>query len=300
VSRPLADALAKLHAAGATLSGSVFTAAQREALEEFSRRTGAIRRLPRGRGVVYEMLRPEAVALELRRLRPGAVDAVDPALPLRAQNLARDRNTKRGRHTHEHAYALLKAIGSDCRWHSQTRGTLELGALCRLTGAAALEIAAEDDWHTDQPLWLVENQALFSRTDWLPEAAPGSLLYYTGTLSDLHLAWLAGRPRAPQIYYFADYDGAGLLNYVKLQQASRAPVEFWLMPGWRELLRRYGSAELWRRTRQQAEGAVARVPSEQWPQTVRELLAALRTEGVALEHEGVWLARREAAASHCR
>ena len=60
-----------------------------------------------------------------------------------------------------------------------------------------------------------------------------------------------------------------------------------------ELLRRYGSAGLWQRTRQQAESACIRVPSEQWPLPVRELLEALRTEGCALEHEGVWLSRRE-------
>lgn len=139
----------------------------------------------------------------------------------------------------------------------------------------------------------MENQTLFSPTDWLPEDAAGSLLYYTGTLSDLQLAWLAHHPRAPRIYYVADYDGVGLLNYVKLRQASGAPVEFWLMPGWRELLRRYGSAELWRRTRQQAESAAARLAVEQWPQTVRELRDALTAEGVALEHEGVWLAGRD-------
>jgi hypothetical protein len=293
VSRQLADALEKLHRAGKALGGSSFTPAQRDALDEFSRRTGSVRRSASGRGVTYEVLRPEAVVLELRRLRPGAVEAVDPALPLRAQNLARHRSTKIGRHGHERAYALLKAIDTGCHWRSKARGQIDLSDLCRISGAAALEIEADDDWATDRPLWLVENQALFSTTDWLPADATGTLLYYTGTLSRLQLSWLENRPRAPCIIYFADYDGAGLLNYVKLKQTSLAPVEFWLLPGWRKLLQRYGSAELWQRTRHQAESAHMRLPSDQWPPPVRELLKALMREGRALEHEGVWLSRRE-------
>ena len=52
-----------------------------------------------------------------------------------------------------------------------------------------------DDWHTAAPLWLIENQALFDDTSWLPAGAGGTLCYYSGQLSGLLLNWLAERPQ---------------------------------------------------------------------------------------------------------
>ena len=46
-------------------------------------------------------------------------------------------------------------------------------------------------------LWLVENQALFDRTDWLPEGTQATLLYYGGQLDGRLLSWLGHRPRFP-------------------------------------------------------------------------------------------------------
>jgi hypothetical protein len=291
MSRPLADALSKLLAAELPVSASQLTRAQRSALEEFARRTGAVQALTRGRGVVYEIRRPEGLKLELQRLRPGALEPADVQLPDRARNLAMHRDTKRGRHTHEHTYLLLKAVAPPCSWQSETKGILDVGGLSRIAGAAALEITPDDDWTSEGPIWLVENQALFHRTDWLPQHAHGTLLYYGGNLTQLQLAWLAARARASEIIYFPDYDGVGLLNYARLAAASAAPIHFWLIPGWQQLLRRYGSPTVWRNTLPQFNAACRSLMREggDVDQRVRELVSELKMAGLALEHEAVWL-----------
>ncbi len=291
MTRALADALAKLHQGGPQLAASQFTPAQRRALDEFARRTSAVRKAQKGRGIVYEVLRSEALRLELERLYPGALKPAAVDLPNRARNLANRRSSKASGHGHEHRYLLLKAISTDCTWHSARKGTLPLGETCAIAGAGVIATTPEDDWQTSQPIWLVENQALFDRIDWLPAQARGSLLYYSGTLSESFLNWLARRARAPILYYFADYDGAGLLNYVKLLEASTVPVEFWLMPDWSDLLERYGNAAVWQQTQTQYKAACERLRRGQlrWPQEVGELVTALNLQGLALEHEAVWL-----------
>jgi len=78
-------------------------------------------------------------------------------------------------------------------WHAPTRNLhLPLAAHTRDFGAACLRITPDDDWHTDAPLWLIENQALFDRTDWLPPGPAVKLLYYNGQLSDLARWYIGG------------------------------------------------------------------------------------------------------------
>lgn len=64
---------------------------------------------------------------------------------------------------------------------------MDISANTQIAGASAIAIAASDGWTTDKPIWLVENQALFDRLDWLPAGASGSLIYYGGQLSNLLL-----------------------------------------------------------------------------------------------------------------
>lgn len=290
MSRALADALEKLLAAQGRAAATLFTVAQRRQLDLFARHTGALRLLTQGSGASYHLIDAALAQSHLAQLRPVASAALDPALPARANNIARMRDSKGRRHGHAGAYLLLKAIEGPVRWTRADGAVLDVGAATELAGAAAIAISADDGWRTDQPLWLVENQALFDRLDWLPAGACGSLVYYGGQLSNVLLDWLAAPARAPGIVFFPDYDGVGLLNYSRLVERAGCPVEFWLMPGWAELLRTYGSNAVWVKTRRQFEAAMLRLQQRAVPPPLEALCRALAAHGLALEHEAVWLA----------
>lgn len=308
MSRALAVALAKLLEGAGNPSqaqacpASAFTALQRRALEDLARSTGALRLKPEGRGSVYEVVNAQVLIAHLRALRPRQVSEIDPTLPRRAANIAQSRSSKGRSHGHALHYLLVKSITDGVVWRSTSPETEErqeieqqhgrvfdLSQATGIAGAGVLAITEDDDWCSNQPLWLVENQALFDRLDWLPPDAQGTVAYYAGQLPGRLLKWLACRPRAPEVILFPDYDGVGLLNYARLLEVCASPTCFWLMPGWARLLPTYGSPAVWRNTQSDFEAAVERLEAVQAPQEVMAMCAALRAQGLALEHESVWL-----------
>jgi hypothetical protein len=130
---------------------------------------------------------------------------------------------------------------------------------------------------------------LFDRLDWLPSDARGTVAYYAGQLSGRVLAWLAQRQRASEVVIFPDYDGVGLLNYARLLETCCGPCSFWLMPEWPRLLRIYGSAMVWQNTVAEFKTAYPKLVAAGAPQGVLALCEELRAQGLALEHEAVWL-----------
>lgn len=267
------------------LPASQFTTAQRSALDCFARQTGAVTCLRQGRGDVYNVCDQAVFDAHVTQLSPQVEPSIAEHLPLRAKHVAHARDSKARRHQHGSYYPLLKAVGDAVRWHEAERGVeLALSAATSDFGAASLSIQSGDTWHSEQALWLVENQALFDRTDWLPEGTQASLLYYGGQLDGRLLSWLGHRPRASQVILFADYDGVGLSNFARLREALGDACDFWLMPQWESKLARYGSVQLWRDTLRHFSGAVAQLPA-----SVRELSAQMQHLGMALEQEAVWL-----------
>jgi hypothetical protein len=213
MSRALAAALEKLLAVQGSAAATQFTSAQRRELDSFARQTGALRLTTQGRGASYQVTDMGLAKSHLEVLRPLAEAELDPSLPARANNIARTRNSKGRSYGHDTRYLLLKAIGSKVMWHRDSDVAFDVSTSTATAGVAAIAIFATDDWHTTQPIWLVENQALFDRLDWLPIGAHGSVVYYGGQLSNLFLDWMARRQRAEKVYFFPDYDGVGLLNY---------------------------------------------------------------------------------------
>lgn len=297
MSRSLAAALAKLlegegAAPSQTCSASAFTAAQRLALEDLGRRTGALRVRLEGRGSVYQVVNREILTSHLQNLRPHHADQVDPTIPKRAANIAQSRNSKGRAHGHDLHYLLIKAVSDGVVWRSQPGSAghgFDLSKATQETGAGALAISGDDGWFSDEPLWLVENQALFDRLDWLPPGSHGTVAYYAGQLPGRLLSWLAQRSRAPQVIIFPDYDGVGLLNYARLLEVCCCPCSFWLMPDWRLLLKTYGSNVVWQNTLSEFQAAYARLKAAGAPEDVLELCSELSRQGMALEHESVWL-----------
>ena len=289
MSRALADALEKLLAAQGNAAATLFTPAQRRQLDLFARQTEAVKRVAQGSGASYRLTDAALAQSHLAALRPVAQSELDPGLPARANNIARMRDSKGRRHGHATGYLLLKAISGEVLWKRGDAAVLDIAAATAQAGVAAIAISVDDGWTTDQTIWLVENQALFDRPDWLPDGASGSLVYYGGQLSNLLLDWLAQRQRAPGILFFPDYDGVGLLNYTRLVEKARCPVEFWLMPDWAERLRKYGSNVIWNNTRKQFDSALVRLEKRGMPVPLSGLCDALAAHGLGLEHEAVWL-----------
>jgi len=297
MSRSLAAALVKLlegegSAQTQTCRASAFTAAQRLALEDLGRRTGALRVRLEGRGSVYQVVNLEILTSHLQNLRPQHADEVDPTIPNRAANIAQSRSSKGRAHGHDLHYLLVKSISDDVVWRNQLNDADHMFYLSKVTqtaGAGVLAIREGDDWVSDEPLWLVENQALFDRLDWLPFGSHGTVAYYAGQLPGRLLNWLAHRPRSPQVIIFPDYDGVGLLNYARLLEVCRSLCTFWLMPDWQSLLKRYGSNVVWQNTQSDFEAACPRLRAAGAPAVVLELCRELSKQGLALEHESVWL-----------
>jgi len=280
----LRAALLKLHSKG-SVPASQFTPAQRNALDRFARQTGAVSCQRQGRGDVYGICDQAVFETHVVELSPQVEPSVAEQLPLRAQHVAHARNSKARQHQHDSYYPLLKAVGDAVSWFEGEHGAeLALSAFTRNLGAATLRIQPDDAWHTDQALWLVENQALFDRTDWLPAGTHATLLYYGGQLDGRLLSWLGQRPRASRIILFPNYDGVGLANFARLYEVLGDACECWLMPQWESKLARYGSNRLWRDTLRYFIGAVDHLPDY-----MRDLIEQMQRSGLALEQEAVWL-----------
>ncbi|MBC7605045.1 MAG: hypothetical protein H7255_20605 [Ramlibacter sp.] len=289
MSRALADALDKLLGAEGSSAATLFTTAQRRELDRFARQTGTLRLVTQGRGASYQLIDAVLARAHLDQLRPVSIAGLDASLPTRANNIARMRDSKGRGHTHGTNYLLLKALGPGVAWHRGDGAIFDLSANTMLAGASVIAFEPSDGWHTDAPIWLVENQALFDRLDWLPPNTHGSIIYYGGQLSRLFLEWMSQRARASRIVFFPDYDGVGLLNFARLIERSITSVEFWLMPDWTERLRKYGSNALWQKTRNDFGSAVARLDFLGRRSELTPLCQAMSAQGLALEHEAVWL-----------
>lgn len=302
MAQPLIAALKKLLDADTPLFASQLTLAQRRHLDTVRQKIGGIACQLHGNSIRYQLTDRQRILNYLRHLQPETTMAEHANLPQRAQNIGQSRHSKSGQHAHQSSYVLLKSISENVIWQQQQQSEQQQLKLTELTtqyGVAALKTHPDDTWSSQQPLWLIENQALFDQLDWLPSDATGSLLYYAGQLPNRLLDWLAATPRYSTLILFADYDGVGFSNFVRLKQ--RCPdAKFWLMPHWQDKIVRYGNKEIWQNTHadfvraygqllQQATGqsdtALQKMENDH---DVLVLCQQLQQHGLALEQEAVW------------
>lgn len=292
MSQALSAALGKFTDVCTAVPVNQFTQYQRRALDEFIQTTQALQLRSAGRGSVYQIVNMDIFTIHMRSLRPIDNAQRDSAIPKRAANIGQTRSSKIGKHDHALHYLLVKSISDEVTWQRSGEGanrTFDLSALTNIAGAGVLSLAEGDTWHSDQPLWLIENQALFDRLDWLPSKATGTVAYYAGQLPGKLLQWLANRQRAPQVILFPDYDGVGLLNYARLKQVCGEHASFWLMPDWHVCLNKFGSHEVWGNTQREFHAALSLFKTVGIEDEVAELCRTLSAEGLALEQESVWL-----------
>ncbi len=286
MSKALAGALEKLRRTG-RVATSALTKDQKTALGNFARKTGCVRETLAGRGIVYTVINEKALDTYWRQLRPRDKDELPDGLPQRAVNIASSRDSKSANAGHDTYYLLLKSAGAEVSW-SNGRSTLNLTAASNRYGAAALQISANDDWASGQPLWLVENQKLFDTLDWLPPDTTASVAYYGGQLNNLLIEWLSNPSRTKQVILFPDYDGVGLMNYARLKSRVGETCSFWVMPGWQTLLKDFGSNGIWLNTLGDFESAHHRLRELNDPD-LHELMTEMQKHALALEQEAIWL-----------
>ncbi|MCU8357052.1 DUF2220 family protein [Vibrio vulnificus] len=290
MSQPLIAALKRLmHAHPDSIAASTMTTAQKRQLDEFCRKTHSVRMTPSGRGVAYRIEDLAVVTVTLQQLSPH--QDLPLSIPARAANIASTRSSKQGRITHDVTHVFIKTRGQP-NWSDGDRPTEQLQRVSEEFGVAALEIGGDKNHslYSKHPIWLVENQELFDRLNWLPTSEPTSVIWYRGQLHNKLIDWLAAPQRSPFIYLFADYDGVGLNNYRRLKERLGERVTFWLMPNWRTLLTRYGQNKLWIDTAREFESFERN--AGQWLEQENELKAliqAMKRQGLALEQEVVWL-----------
>ncbi|EHK9117409.1 hypothetical protein K0W38_001184 [Vibrio vulnificus] len=290
MSQPLIAALKRLmNAHPESIAASTMTTAQKRQLDEFCRKTHSVRMTPSGRGVAYRIEDLAVVTVTLQQLSPH--QDLPLSIPARAANIASTRSSKQGRITHDVTHVFIKTRGQP-NWSDGDRPTEQLQRASEEFGVAALEIGGDKNHSlfSKHPIWLVENQELFDRLNWLPTSEPTSVIWYRGQLHNKLIDWLAAPQRSPFIYLFADYDGVGLNNYRRLKERLGERATFWLMQNWRTLLTRYGQNKLWIDTAREFESFERN--AGQWLEQENELKAliqAMKRQGLALEQEVVWL-----------
>ncbi|EGR0541919.1 hypothetical protein E8A66_10630 [Vibrio cholerae] len=290
MNQPLIAALKRLmNAHPNAIAASTMTTEQKRQLDEFCRKTHSVRMTPSGRGVAYRIEDLAVVTVTLQQLSPH--QDLPLSIPARAANIASTRSSKQGRITHDVTHVFIKTRGQP-NWSDGDRVTEQLQRASEEFGVAALEIGGDKNHSlfSKHPIWLVENQELFDRLNWLPTSEPTSVIWYRGQLHNKLIDWLAAPQRSPFIYLFADYDGVGLNNYRRLKERLGERAIFWLMPNWRTLLTRYGQNKLWIDTAREFESFERN--AGQWLEQENELKAlvqAMKRQGLALEQEVVWL-----------
>lgn len=275
-----------------SVAGSAMTPSQKKQLEEFSRKTQCVQVIPKGRGVAYKIQNIDVVKVTLEQLAPN--QNVSPSAPQRAVNIASTRSSKQGRASHDVTYMLAKTVANPL-WRVSGVLTEHLKIATEEFGVFSLEVGGERNrnLHTHHSIWLVENQALFDRLDWLPNNEPTTVIWYRGQLHNKLIEWLSAPDRAPVVYFFADYDGVGLNNYRRLKERLEDRTEFWMMPNWKELLVRYGQNQLWVDTAREFDSFERNSQRlfEQCP-VLQGLVTEMKKHGLALEQESVWLANK--------
>ncbi len=274
-----------------TLKQSDFTLQQRKSLESFASQTRLIEIVKQGRSTVYRVLNPNGLSNYLKQLRPVAKSDLPPDIPDRSQNVGLNRNSKKGKSTHDYHYLLMKAWSDDVVWHNG-KNKLNITQSTRQFGVAALQVGADQSWQCNRSLLLVENQALFDRCDWLNNDFDGCLLYYAGQLPDLFVHWLSEYPRSSQVILFPDYDGIGLSNYVRLAKSinPKTKISFYWLSDWENKLIKYGDSNIWFQNRTTFENAYKILESLNLLDSNFKKLAHLSQKyGKSLEQEAIWL-----------
>ena len=145
---------------------------------------------------------------------------------------------------HDDALLLTMSTASNAQW-TDGQHTLDISDHVARFGIASLVVRPGDQWHTEQPVGLVENLDLvvYGKQYFERIGFQGSVLYYSGWLSKALLDWLTETERAPSYLIFSDYDLVGIKNYLLAKVRLGESVSMYVPDNLPELLRRFGNPE---------------------------------------------------------
>jgi len=174
-------------------------------------------------------------------LQSTGYDGEQDDLTPKARAVALHGDAHRGR---DDAMLLSLSTAGEPRWTDGVN-TLDVSEHVAKFGIASLVVKLGDQWHTDQPIGLVENldlvmygKAYFERIGFY-----GSALYYGGWISKALLDWLAETERAPSFVVFPDYDLVGIKNYLRAKHRLGDCVSIYIPENLQELLARFGNSD---------------------------------------------------------
>ena len=133
---------------------------------------------------------------------------------------------------------------------SGTSEPLDVTALTRIAGGAALMLSDGTDWTFSGTIATIENEEAFWNHDLiLPDI--DLAVYVRGKMSNRLLRWLASAPMAScRITHWGDYDPVGVLEFVRLRRACSGRVVLHIPHELENLIARYGKKSLVRGDKQ--------------------------------------------------
>ncbi|MDH3349170.1 MAG: hypothetical protein OEM02_13855 [Desulfobulbaceae bacterium] len=142
---------------------------------------------------------------------------------------------------HDDNMLLIMSTAGPSEW-SEGENTLDLADQVSRYGIGSILVKPGDQWHTSQPVGLVENLDLliYARQYFDKLGFQGSLIYYSGWLSRAFLDWLTEMNRAPSYVLFADYDIVGIKNYLLAKNRVGNSLTMYIPDNINELLMRFG------------------------------------------------------------
>lgn len=139
---------------------------------------------------------------------------------------------------------LTLSTAGSASW-SDGKNTLEICNHVAKFGIASLVVKPGDKWHTKQRVGLVENLdlVLYGKAYFERIGFDGSVLFYSGWLSQALLDWLIESERAPSYIVFPDYDLVGIKNYIIAKERLGHNTSIYIPENLPELLRRFGNPD---------------------------------------------------------
>ena len=205
---------------------------------------GALERERVGAGSVIAVRRREVIEAVARQLYPSGLEAAaigDTTLP-RASAVAAVRDAKRSRRGA--AEPLLLRAFSPASLVQHRGQDLDLLALTRLAGVAALNLTQDAPWRCTGQLGIVENLEVFYHVERIAPTLDAAL-YAGGRLSERVVQWLAGQTMSTtELTHFGDYDPVGLAEYLRLRRVCGPRVTLFLPANLPALMRRFGKRSL--------------------------------------------------------
>lgn len=189
----------------------------------------------KGAGGRY-IIRDEQAILDL--LQASGYHGDKNQLTSKAKAVAHHGDAHKGR---DKKLLLMLSSAGHAEW-TDGRNTLAVSSHVTQFGISSLMVSTGDKWHTKQPIGLVENFDLIVYADQYFEKTnfQGSLIYYSGWLSNKFMNWLTEIKRAPSYVIFPDYDIVGIKNYLRAKEKLGDSLSIYIPENMEELLLRFG------------------------------------------------------------